>query len=112
MPRRKSASGTTHVGDVLPPPPAIPVPQKTEAEIAHEREQNAEISRLLTKITDCLIQENLDRAVRLAQMAARRQGPLVDFFEKVGLQYYKLADEGPQRPSFKVIWGGAEERRG
>jgi hypothetical protein len=46
MPRRKSASGTTHVGDVLPPPPAIPVPQKTEAEIAHEREQNAEISRL------------------------------------------------------------------
>jgi hypothetical protein len=25
------------------------------------------------------IQENLDRAVRLAQMAARRQGPLVDF---------------------------------
>jgi hypothetical protein len=112
MPRRKSTGGTTHVGDVLPPPPAIPVPQKTEAELAHERAQNAEITRRLIEINDALMQQNLDRAVRLAQMAARRQGPLVDFFEKVGLQYYKLADEGPQKPSFKVIWGGAAERRG
>jgi hypothetical protein len=46
MPRRKSTGCTTNVADVLPLPPAIPVPQKTEAEIAHEREQNAEISRL------------------------------------------------------------------
>jgi hypothetical protein len=80
----------------------------TEAQIAKERYQKTKILGLLNKINDDLMQQNLDRAVLLAQMAARRQGPLVDFFEKLGLRYYKLADEGPQTPSVKVLKGSAD----
>jgi hypothetical protein len=92
----------------FPPPPAIPAPQMTEAEIARETEQKAEISRLLRKLADDALQNNLDRAVRLAQMAARRQGALVEFFQMLGVQYYKWADEGPQEPSLRAIEGGAD----
>jgi hypothetical protein len=109
MARRKSAGGATHVGEVLPPPPAIPEPQKTEAEIAKERHQKAEISRLIREIREQQIETNLTRAVALAQMAYRRQGPLVDFFEELGRKYAKLADEGPPRagPGLRIIDGGA-----
>ena len=51
--------------------------------------------------------EQPHRAVRLGQMAARRQGPLVDFFAELGRQYYKLADHGPQKPDLRIE-GGAD----
>ena len=44
----------------------------------------------------------------LAQMAARRQGPLVEFFQNLGLRYYKLADYGQGTPELRVIKGDAE----
>jgi len=106
MGRRKATGGATHVGDVLPPPPAIPEPPRTEEDQAKKRE----LARLIKKIGETITQQNLDRAVVLAQMAARRQGPLVDFFEELGRKYYKLADEGPRRAAsgLRVIKGGAD----
>ena len=83
------------IATVPPPLPAIPEPKKTPAEIARERAQQAEIRRLLREISGNLTQHDLNRAVVLAKMAARREGPLVEFFERVGRQYRKLADEGP-----------------
>jgi hypothetical protein len=107
--RRKSTSAAAYVGDVLPPPPAIPEPQKTEAELAKEAFEKAEIARLIREIREEQREDSLSRAVVLAQMAHRRQGPLVDFFEELGRRYAKLADEGPQRagPGLRVINGSA-----
>ena len=83
------------VATVLPALPAIPEPQKMQAELARERALKAEIMRRLRDINETLTQQDLDRAVVLAKMAAHRRGPLVDFFEEVGRKYRKLADEGP-----------------
>ena len=83
------------VATVLPTAPAIPEPHQTAAEIARDRAKQAEIMRLLRDINENLTQHDLNRAVVLAKMAARRQGPLVDFFSEVGRKYCKLADEGP-----------------
>ena len=104
MPRRKSTSGPTYSGDILPPPPDIPAPPVTEDDLRKKEE----ILRRIAELTEIATQHNLDRAVRLAQMAARRQGPLVEFFQKLGLQYYKLADYGPEKPepALPVIKGG------
>jgi hypothetical protein len=52
MARRKSTN--VHMGDVLPPLPAIPEPQKTRAEIARERELKAETMRLLRETNENL----------------------------------------------------------
>jgi hypothetical protein len=83
------------IATVPPPLPVIPERKRTPAELARERAQQAEIRRLLREIRDNLTTHDLNRAVVLAKMAARREGPLVEFFEKVGRQYRKLADEGP-----------------
>ena len=103
MARRKSSGGATYTGDILPPP-AVPEPPVTEDDLRKKEE----ILRRIVELTEVVTQQNLDRAVRLAQMAARRQGPLVDFFQKLGLQYYKLADYGPEKPepALRVIKGG------
>jgi hypothetical protein len=100
--RRKGAGTTT----VLPPPPAIPEPSKTEAEITKERHQKAEISRLIREIRANQIEQNLERALCLVQMAQRGQGPLIEYFTDLGFKYRKLADEGPERPRLRVIEGG------
>ncbi len=102
MPRRKSAAGATHTGDVFPSPPAIPEPPETD----EDRAGKARTMQLLRQIRENLREQHLARAVVLAQMAYRRQGPLVEFFEELGFKYGKLADEGPQRPRLKVIKGG------
>ena len=104
MARRKSSGGATYTGDILPPPPAIPPPAVTEEDLRKKEE----ISRKIADLTEMVTQRNLDRAVVLAQMAARRQGPLVEYFQKLGLQYYKLADYGPEKPepALRVIKGG------
>jgi hypothetical protein len=103
MARRKSTSGATHTGDVLPPPP---MPPKTEQELAESRE----ICRMLEELTRIVIQQNLDRAVILAQMAARHQGPLVEHFGELGRRYAHLLN-APQKPSFRVIDGGQTDGR-
>jgi hypothetical protein len=71
--------------------------------------QKAEISRLIREIREQQIEASLSRAVALAQMAYRRQGPLVDFFEELGRKYARLADEGPSRHGrgLRIIDGGA-----
>ena len=79
----------------MPAPPAIPEPKKTAAELARERAHQAEIMRLLNSIRANQIKQNLDRALRLVQMAQRGQGPLIEFFEQVGFKYADLADNGP-----------------
>jgi hypothetical protein len=79
----------------MPPLPEIPEPKKTPAELARERAPQAEIMRLLRSISGNFAQRDLNRAVVLAKMAARREGPRVGFFERVGRQYRTLADEGP-----------------
>jgi hypothetical protein len=106
MARRKYTSAITHTGDALPPPPPIPAPKLIEDDLR----KKAEIRRLLAELTEVVTQNNLDRAVRLAQMAARRQGPLVEFFQTLGLQYYKLADNGPEKPgpALRVIRGSGD----
>ena len=110
MARRKSTGGTAYTGDVFPPPPAIPEPQKTEAEIARKREQKAKIVGLLREIREHQIETNLSRAVVLVQMAYRRQGPLVAFFAELGFKYADLADAGPRRPGpeLRVVQGGGD----
>jgi hypothetical protein len=67
MARRKYTSAITHTGDALPPPPPIPAPKLIEDDLR----KKAEIRRLLAELTEVVTQNNLDRAVRLAQMAAR-----------------------------------------
>ncbi len=72
--------------------------------------RKAELSRMIAELTDTVTHQNLDRAVVLAQMSARRQGPLMDFFKRIGRDYYKLAEYGPQKPGrrLRVVTGGAE----
>jgi hypothetical protein len=94
----------------LPAPPAIPEPKKTAAELARERAQQAEIMRLLNSIRANQVKQNLDRALRLVQMAQCGQGPLIEFFEEVGFKYADLADNGPVVEGgrrLKLIEGGA-----
>jgi hypothetical protein len=50
MPRRKSAAGATHTGDVFPSPPAIPEPPETD----RDRALKAETMRLLAEIKENL----------------------------------------------------------
>ena len=85
---------TTAVATVPLTLPDIAGPPKSEAELARERFYKEETRRLLDSISDNLTQQNLNRAVKLAQMAARREGPLVKFFEEVGFKYREWADKG------------------
>jgi hypothetical protein len=103
MARRKARGGTARTGDVLPPPPAIPTPPETD----EDRAGKARTMQLLRQIRENLREQHLARAVVLAQMAYRRQGPLVEFFEELGFKYGKLADEGPQKPALRIIDGGS-----
>jgi hypothetical protein len=104
MPRRKSAAGATHSGGAFPSPPAIPEPPETD----RDRALKAETMRLLAEIKENLYQQHLARAVNLALMAQRRQGPLVEFFVQLGRKYADLADNGPQKPRLRIIDGGGD----
>lgn len=89
---------TLNTVEGMPPP----MPPKT----AEEQAKKALIIRMMRELADDLQQANLNRAVRLAQMAARGQGPLVEHFAELGRRYADLADFGPPKPQLRVIEGG------
>lgn len=86
----------------LEPLPMPGMPPKTLEEAAAD----AEICRRLNELAAFHRQENLNNAVRLAQMAARGHGPLVDYFAELGRRYTDLAERGPPKPRLRVIDGG------
>ena len=53
----------------------------------HERAANRQITAMLEVLADELKQRNLDRAVRLAQQAARGDGPLIEHFAELGRRF-------------------------
>jgi hypothetical protein len=81
----------------ITPPPVLP-----EAE--REMAESQEICRRLDELTRIARQNNLNRAVILAQMAARGRGPLVDHFAELGRRYAHLV-EARSKPCLRVIEG-------
>jgi hypothetical protein len=91
-------SGRKKGGSASPPP----MPPET----VQEQMLNADMIRRLEEISAFNRQRNLDNAVRLAQMAARHQGPLVDHFAELGRRFAELSRGGPPKPQLRVIKGG------
>jgi hypothetical protein len=85
-----------------------PMPPPTEDERAHDRAMNARLDALIVKLR----QNNLDRAVKLAELARQRRLPkeLEEHFAELGRRFFDLVDSGgvQKTPSLRVIEGGAE----
>ena len=89
------------------PPALLPAPKPPpSAECLAEK---AETSRRLAELVKIVTETNLLRTRRLVEMALRGQAPaeLVQHFSMIGRDWYDLAENGPQKPEFRVIEGGA-----
>lgn len=96
MSRRKPTPGPA----MLPP---LPAPAPTVESLAAKAEVSERLKELLADLTE----KNLLRTRRLVELALRGQAPpeLVYHLSMVGKNYYNLADNGPPRPSLRVIKG-------
>ncbi|MCB8878259.1 hypothetical protein [Acidisoma silvae] len=77
------------------------------AAMSREGPLEADARHSVAILPKIVTQQNLDRAVRLAQMAAVGQGPLVLVFAGLGATHGELADSWPQTKQTKSIEGGA-----
>ena len=97
MSARKGRSGGKTPSNIVPLPPKRP----EDIEASHR------IAAALNALIPQLQQENLDRAVLLAQQAARHRGPLVAHFMELGRRFAAVLDEPPNKPKLRVVEGGA-----
>ncbi|MBW4022006.1 MAG: hypothetical protein HIU92_02545 [Proteobacteria bacterium] len=99
-----SHSARAQSAGATPPLPPRPTPAPT----AESRAQEAEISRMIRELAQSVTETNLLRTRRLVDMALRGQVPqeLIDHLSLIGRDYYKLAEQGPQKPTLRVIEGG------
>jgi hypothetical protein len=83
----------------------IPVPPKS----AEEAAADASILAQMRELTEILHQRNLDTAVRLAELASRRQLPrdLEKHFGELGRRYSELVDQvamrRPATPRLRLV---------
>jgi hypothetical protein len=86
-------------GPILPPPLA-PTPES----LALQAELNQRLEGLARTVTET----NLFRVRTLVELALRGKAPpeLVNHLSMIGRNYCELADNGPPKPSLRVIDGG------